>query len=99
MTTESLLVILGAAVVTYLTRIGGPWLVSRLELSPAVRAWLKNLPGPILIALIAPLVLAAGPAEALAGVAALVAALTLRSLPLAMVAGVAAVWLLRQAGL
>lgn len=96
MDNASLITILAMAGVTYLTRAGGPWLIGRLGLSPAIKAWLNNLPGPILIALIAPSVLASGPAEALAGLAALGAFWVSRSLPAAMAAGVVVVWGLRN---
>lgn len=90
------LAILGMAVVTYATRVGGLWLMARLPPSPRVEAWLRHVPGAVLAAIVAPAALAAGAA----GVAAtLVAMLVMRrtgSLPAAMVAGVGLVLLLRS---
>jgi uncharacterized membrane protein len=101
MTGEAVAAILGMAVVTYLTRIGGLWLMGRVTrasggvLPPRVEAAMRAIPGAILVAIVAPAVLASGPAQLLAaGVTAVVAART-RSLVLALVVGVAAVWALR----
>ncbi|WGF89828.1 AzlD family protein [Marinivivus vitaminiproducens] len=66
--------ILGMAVATYLTRIGGYWLVGRFTLGPRAQAALDAVPGAVLIAVIAPTALATGwPETAAAAVAALAA--------------------------
>ncbi len=54
---------------TYLTRIGGIWLMGRVTPSPRVEAWLRNIPGAVLVAIVAPDALTHGPADALAAVA------------------------------
>lgn len=54
-------VILLLAVATYATRIGGYHLVQRLQPSPFVEAFMTAMPGAIFAALVAPMVLAAGP--------------------------------------
>jgi uncharacterized membrane protein len=61
-TTTHLLAILAMGLVTYLTRAGGFWLASRLRPGPFLRAWLEHLPGAVFAALVAPMVLGAGPA-------------------------------------
>ncbi|MGI9091696.1 MAG: AzlD family protein [Gemmatimonadaceae bacterium] len=92
----TLLTISLMALATYATRAGGLWLASRLELSGRVGVWLEQIPGAILISLVAPTVLTGGPAEMLAALAVLLVALRTRSLPLAMLTGVGAVLLLRS---
>jgi len=83
------------ALATYATRAGGLWLASRFELSERAGAWLDQIPGAILVSLVAPAVLTGGPAEALAAVAVVLVAVRTGSLPAAMVVGVVAVVALR----
>ena len=87
---RTLLAILGMALATYLTRIAGVWLVRRVAVRGRAAGALEAVPGAVLVALIAPTVLATGPAESLAALATLLAA---RRLPLllAILLGVAAV--------
>lgn len=66
--------ILGMAVMTYLTRIGGYFLLGRRELSPRTTAVLGVAPGCVLIAVIAPHFTTGRPADLIAlGVTALAA--------------------------
>ena len=58
--------ICGMAVVTVLTRLAGFWLVRRIAVEGRLAAALEAVPGAILISLIAPIVLAKGPAESIA---------------------------------
>lgn len=90
----TLLAIVGMAIGTYLTRIGGLVLVRRFPLRGRLAAGLEAVPGAILIAVIAPTVLATGIAET---VAALVTVLMARRLPtlVAIIGGVGCVVLLR----
>ena len=44
MRADSLLAILGMALVTYAARAGGLWLMGRINLSPEVERWLRHLP-------------------------------------------------------
>lgn len=90
-----LVAVVGMAVGTYLTRIGGYWLVSRIELTALVRAWLRYVPGAVLAALIIPDLAGGGPAEWGAAGAALLVAWRTGNILFAMVAGIAAVLLLR----
>lgn len=60
-------IILGAAVMTYLTRIGGHLVLSRFErIHPRVEAGLNAVPAAVLTTLVAPATLSAGPAELIA---------------------------------
>jgi uncharacterized membrane protein len=92
---ETLLAIVLMAVATYATRAGGLWMASRFELSERAGEWLDQIPGAILISLVAPAVLTGGLAEALAAVAVVIVALRTGSLPAAMVTGVGTVLVLR----
>ena len=86
--------ILGMAAATYLTRIAGLLLADRLVLSGRAKAAFEAIPPAVLVAVIAPVVLATGPAETLA---ALITALAATRLPLlaTILAGVASVVALR----
>ncbi len=57
---RSLLAIMGMAMATVATRLGGPWLVARLPPSPRLARWLRLLPGTILAAIVAPAALDSG---------------------------------------
>jgi uncharacterized membrane protein len=62
MDATSLAAILGMAGVTYASRAGGLWLARRFRPTPFVEAWMAQLPGAVFAALVAPMVIAAGPA-------------------------------------
>jgi len=83
------------ALTTYATRAGGIWLANRFDLSERAGAWLDQIPGAILVSLVASAVLTGGPAEALAAIAVVVVALRTGSLPAAMVTGVGTLVVLR----
>ncbi len=91
----TLIAIVLMALATYTTRAGGLWLASRFDLSERAGAWLDQIPGAILVSLVAPTVLTGGLAEALAAVAVVIVAVRTASLPAAMVAGVGTVVVLR----
>ena len=91
----TLLAILLMALATYATRAGGLWIANRFELSERAGAWLDQIPGAILVSLVAPVVLTGGLAEALAAVAVVFVAVRTGSLPAAMVTGVGAIVVLR----
>lgn len=93
--TATFLAIAGMALVTYATRGLGPWMIARLAPGPRALAALEALPAAILTALVAPSVLATGPAESLSAIVTIVAALRL-PLIATMLIGVACVVLLRQ---
>lgn len=84
----TLSIILGMALVTYATRVGGYLVVARLPQGPRTRRFLDHLPGCTFAALSAPLVMGGGPPEWLAAAATVVVArLTGQVLP-AILAGV-----------
>ena len=93
---HALLAIVGMALVTYLTRSGGVWLMSRVTLSGCMKAWLGYLPGTVLVALVAPTVLSTGLAEAGASLVTLLVAARTRNVLLSMIVGVIVVWILRM---
>ena len=93
---SALVTIVLMAIVTYLLRAGGYWLVGRLTLTPRFEAALTYLPGAVLTALVVPAVIdEPGP-----GIPALiVTAIVVRktgNLFLALTGGVFVVWALRQ---
>lgn len=90
----TLTAILGMAIVTYLTRAGGYWLVGRVTLGARAQAALDAVPGAVLISVIAPMALATGWPETVAAIVAVLAALRLPLLA-AVAVSVAAVALLR----
>jgi uncharacterized membrane protein len=91
----TLLTIVLMALATYSTRAGGLWIASRFDLSERAGAWLDQIPGAILVSLVAPTVLTGGPVEVLAAFAVVLVSLRTGSLPAAMVTGVVIVLALR----
>ena len=83
------------ALATYATRSGGLWLASRFDLSERAGAWLDEIPGAILVSLVAPTIFLGGPVEVFAALAVVIVSLRTGSLPAAMVAGVGTVLALR----
>lgn len=94
----ALLAILGMAVVTYATRTAGLLLSRRLPHSPRLEAWLRAIPGTILIAIVAPAVINGGRAQAAAALVTVLVAIRTRGFLPAVVAGAAAAALLRLLG-
>lgn len=91
----TLITILGMALVTYATRAGGFWLMGLVTPSPRVEAWLRQIPGAVLVAIVAPTVLASSLAETLAALATVLVAIRTKNVLIAMLIGVATVALLR----
>ncbi|MGU3361273.1 AzlD family protein [Methylobacterium sp. M6A4_1b] len=87
--------IVGMAIVTYLTRIGGLALGGRFEFGPRAQAALDAIPSAVLIAVIAPAMLATGWRETVASV---ITGLAATRLPLlaTIVIGVLAIVALRH---
>ena len=90
----TLVSILTMAALTYSTRVAGFALVRRVEARGRARAALEAVPGAVLVALVAPVVLSGRPADALAGLLTLLAALRLPVLAVVVV-GVVSAALLR----
>ncbi|MDB5539454.1 MAG: hypothetical protein JWQ89_1181 [Devosia sp.] len=95
MSLEALLAILGMAAVTYAIRAGGLLLANRLPATGFAASWMKHLPGAVLAALIAPVILAGGAAEAIAAAATALIYIVSRNLFAAMAGGVLAVYFAR----
>jgi uncharacterized membrane protein len=92
-------IILLMAVATALTKIGGFWLLNRVEVNDRVEAGLSVLPGAIVLSILAPKIIAGGPAEwTAAGITAIVMA-RMKNILLALCVGVITVIALRTAGL
>lgn len=88
-------VIVAMAVVTVLTKIGGLWLLSRIEVSKRLQAGLSVLPGAIVIAILGPELAAGGPAEWGAGFVVLLVMWHTENILLSLCAGIVAVVLFR----
>jgi uncharacterized membrane protein len=96
-TETSLLVIVGMATVTYLTRVSGLWVGDRIRSHPRFDAAIAALPGAILVSLVAPEIVAAGAPGLIAAAATVLVAIRLRgNILAAMVVGVLVVWALRM---
>ncbi len=85
----------GMMLATYSSRVAGFWFVRRFPIGGRLKAGLEAVPLAVLTALIAPTVLATGPAETLAALITLLLAWRLPVLA-AVIGGVAAVVLLRN---
>jgi uncharacterized membrane protein len=93
---DPVIAVLGMAVATYGTRAGGIWLMLHLPPAPPMERWLRQIPGAVLISIIAPAALATGPRGLLAVLATVLAATRTRNLLLPMLAGVTSFWLLQH---
>jgi uncharacterized membrane protein len=94
----TLAAILAMALVTYMTRIAGIFIGHRLVLTGRTKAAFDAIPPAVLMAVIAPVALATGPAETAATAVTAVAATRLPLLA-TIVIGVASVVALRHLGL
>jgi uncharacterized membrane protein len=84
------------ALATYAMRAGGFWLMRWMPMSKGVEAWLRHIPGAVIVSLLAPMVARGGPAE-IVGVAAAAVAMRIVGHDLAAIAaGIVTVALLRQ---
>ena len=96
MSLETIIAILGMAAVTYAIRAGGFLIAERLPSTGFMALWMRNIPGAVLAALIAPDVLRGGPAAWIATAAATLAYLVTRNVFATIVGGVLAMFLLRR---
>jgi len=90
-------VIAAMTLTVYLTRAGGFWLIGRFTIGPRLRKMLDSLPGAIIAATIAPLMIHGGISAVAAVAAALLAVVTIRNDFAAVVAGVGVAALVRFA--
>ena len=88
--------IMAMAVVTYLTRVGGFWLMRFVPEGGFARRWLHHLPGSVVIAILAPMALQGGWAAPVAIIVAIGLGLLRASAIVATFGAVALVALLRQ---
>lgn len=89
-------VIVGMAVVTFVTKTGGLWVLSRIDVSDRLEAGISVLPGAIVVAILAPELADGGPPEWIAaGVTAVVMWRT-GNILLTLCVGIAAVVVLRS---
>lgn len=88
--------ILVMALVTYLTRVGGFWLMGLVPEGGFVRRWLHHLPGAVVIAILAPMALEGGWAATLAIATAVTMGMLRQSAVIAIFGAVALVAVLRQ---
>ena len=93
---ESVVTILGMAAVTYAIRAGGFLIAGRLPSTGFMALWMRNIPGAVLAALIAPDVLKGGPAAWIAAAAAMLVYFVTRNVFATIVGGVLAMFLLRR---
>ncbi len=92
----AILVISGMAIVTYLTRAGGLFLVNRIQISDRVERFLTTIPGAILISIIAPSLFNGGFKDTAAGCITMIIAFKTKNLFLAMISGIILVYILRN---
>jgi uncharacterized membrane protein len=85
-------------VVVYLSRAGGFWLIGRVKIGPRLRRMLDALPGAIIAATIAPLMVHGGISALCAIGAALIVMIVVRKDFAAVAAGLAVAALVRAAG-
>jgi uncharacterized membrane protein len=93
---DAIATILGMAVVTYLTRAGGLWLMRFVSPSPRIEAWLSHLPGAVLVALVSPAIAAAGAIGAVGALATALVAARTKNLLISIGVGVGLVVALRM---
>jgi uncharacterized membrane protein len=92
-------VLAAMTVAVYITRAGGYWLIGRITIGPRLRKMLDALPGAVIAATIAPMLVHGGLSGIAAVAAALLAMVALRNDFAAVASGLVAAALVRAAGL
>jgi uncharacterized membrane protein len=92
-------VLAAMTVAVYVTRAGGYWLIGRITIGPRLRKMLDALPGAVIAATIAPMLVHGGLSGVAAVAAALLAMVALRNDFAAVASGLVAAALVRAAGL
>ncbi|BBK42710.1 hypothetical protein STVA_27300 [Allostella vacuolata] len=87
--------IIGMAVASYAMRAGGFWMMRWMPMSRRVEAWLRHIPGAVIISLLAPMVARGGLPELIGTAIAAVAMKVTGHDLAAIVAGIAGVAALR----
>jgi len=93
--TIALVTILGMALLTYITRISGLWLMKFVTPSPRITAWLRSIPGAVLVALVAPTIGSDSLVTIPATLATILIMVRTKNVVLALIAGVGTIWLFR----
>ncbi len=83
------------SVATYVTKAGGLWVLNRVTVSDRVEAGLDVLPGAIIVSILGPELLDAGPVEWGASAVVLVVMVRTENVLLALLSGLAVVLSLR----
>ncbi|MBV7333639.1 AzlD domain-containing protein [Chloroflexi bacterium TSY] len=96
MQNEAMITIAGMALVTYVTRASGLWLISWFKPSPRVEKGLAHLPGAVLISILAPILITSDLKELAAVLITAVVGFRTGNILVTMVVGVATMWALRQ---
>ena len=91
-------VVLAMALVAYLMRAGGYWLIGRIPIGPRLLRMLDALPGAVIASSVVPLALKGGPSALLAVGAAGITMVVVRNDFAAVLAGVATAALVRTVG-
>lgn len=95
---DYVLLVIGMATVTAITRLSGYWIVARMEPGPRLRRFLETAPQTVFAAMIAPALWQGGPAEWVGAVMTIIAMKLSGNLAVALIAGVGTVAGLRALG-
>lgn len=91
--------LLAMTVAVYLTRAGGYWLIGHFRIGPRLHRVLNALPGAVIAATVAPILLKGGVSALFAMVAATVTMIVVRNDFAAVMAGVVTAALVRAVGI
>lgn len=91
--------LLAMTLAVYLTRAGGYWLIGHFRIGPRLHRVLNALPGAVIAATVAPILLKGGVSALFAMVAATLTMIVVRNDFAAVVAGVVAAALVRAVGI
>ena len=97
-TVAAVAAVLLLTLITMATRLGGVWIMSYVEITPRIEAFLKYMAVSVLISIVVPTTLAAAPRIWLAVAAAAVVAVVTRSALSAMLVGAAVAAVVRSLG-
>lgn len=95
MNNEAVVTIFLMALATAATRLGGFWLMGKVEMSPFIKRFLDNLPGSLVLAIVTPALLSGNLTEPVAAAFVILTMIFTKNLLLAMIAGSAVVFLIR----
>jgi len=87
METNAFFTILGMGAVTYITRIAGFLIASRINMTKRMKSALSAVPGALLISIIMPELIKKGTAEWISALVVIIAAYKIKNLPLCMLIG------------